>query len=263
MKTFMFISLSPSSPISLYKYFALNLSRIYLQTLYNHGYILIVVVSFLTQQPPTISGGPLIGDYEFAQIHFHWGANNAEGSENTINNNSYPLEAHAVFFQQAYGSFQEAIEHPDGLTVLAFLFQVSDIDNENYGSITEVLPQLKEPFANTAIDDFPPLEKLIAQETSVYYFYGGSLTTPPCNEAVTWIEFTNTVPLGQKQIEIFRQLKGEHGKPIHNFRPVQPLHGRTIRMNDGVYPSSSSGNVCTPYISLPLLCLLSNFRYVE
>uniref|UniRef100_A0A1Y1LAK8 Carbonic anhydrase n=1 Tax=Photinus pyralis TaxID=7054 RepID=A0A1Y1LAK8_PHOPY len=229
----------------------------------NFSNFILVVVSFLTQQPPTISGGPLIGDYEFAQIHFHWGANNAEGSENTINNNSYPLEAHAVFFQQAYGSFQEAIEHPDGLTVLAFLFQVSDIDNENYGSITEVLPQLKEPFANTAIDDFPPLEKLIAQETSVYYFYGGSLTTPPCNEAVTWIEFTNTVPLGQKQIEIFRQLKGEHGKPIHNFRPVQPLHGRTIRMNDGVYPSSSSGNVCTPYISLPLLCLLSNFRYVE
>lgn len=42
-----------------------------------------------TDRKPVITGGPLISDYEFVQFHFHWGANDDEGSENTINNNRY------------------------------------------------------------------------------------------------------------------------------------------------------------------------------
>lgn len=38
-------------------------------------------------QKPQISGGPLVGKYEFVQLHFHWGSNDREGSENKINNN--------------------------------------------------------------------------------------------------------------------------------------------------------------------------------
>lgn len=38
---------------------------------------------------PKISGGPLVGKYEFVQLHYHWGSNDLEGSENTINNNRY------------------------------------------------------------------------------------------------------------------------------------------------------------------------------
>ncbi|KAK5649839.1 hypothetical protein RI129_000868 [Pyrocoelia pectoralis] len=198
----------------------------------NNGHT--VVVTFQMQHPLIVSGGPLIGDYEFTQLHFHWGANNGEGSENTINNSSYPLEAHAVFYQKAYGSPQEAVDHPDGLAVLSFLYQVSDRNNENYGRIVNVLPNVKEPNTNATIYNFPELQKLIVKDTSVYYVYGGSLTTPPCNEAVTWIEFTDTVPIAPNQIDIFRQLNGEYGKLNHNFRPVQPLHGRIIRMNRGL-----------------------------
>lgn len=36
------------------------------------------------------------------------------------------------------------------------------------------------------------------------------------------------------QIEIFRELNSEDGKLLHNFRPVQPLHGRTIRMSRNI-----------------------------
>ena len=33
----------------------------------------------------TIRGGPLNDDeYQFAQLHFHWGSNNGQGSEHTI-----------------------------------------------------------------------------------------------------------------------------------------------------------------------------------
>ncbi|GJQ68966.1 hypothetical protein Trydic_g6151 [Trypoxylus dichotomus] len=39
-----------------------------------------------TTSMPTISGGPLLGTYKLAQFHYHWGANDEEGSENQINN---------------------------------------------------------------------------------------------------------------------------------------------------------------------------------
>ena len=40
---------------------------------------------------------------------------------------SFPLELHMVFHASFYGSFEDSIAHPDGLTVLAFLFSVSKI----------------------------------------------------------------------------------------------------------------------------------------
>lgn len=33
---------------------------------------------------PIITGGPLSGAYEFAQLHFHWGENDTMGSEDSI-----------------------------------------------------------------------------------------------------------------------------------------------------------------------------------
>lgn len=74
-----------------------------------------------------LSGGPL-GDsvYVFEQLHFHWGENDDEGSEDLINNHSFPMEMHAVFYKENYKSMAEALKHDDGLTVLAYLYEVSD-----------------------------------------------------------------------------------------------------------------------------------------
>ncbi|XP_065157828.1 carbonic anhydrase 2-like isoform X1 [Atheta coriaria] len=180
---------------------------------------------------PMISGGPLIGKYEFAQLHFHWGSHDSEGSENTINNSSFPMELHMVFYQKAYGSFDNAVEHPDGLTVLAFLFSNSDKPNKHYEPLEEVLPHLEFVNLTRPLKTMPTLDALTMKNRSVYYTYGGSLTTPPCSEVVTWIEFKNTVPMAHSQIEAFRHLKDEHGNLMsHNFRPTQPLYGRLIRM---------------------------------
>lgn len=41
------------------------------------------------QDRPYITGGPLIGNYIFSQIHFHWGCNDMEGSEHTIDGTQY------------------------------------------------------------------------------------------------------------------------------------------------------------------------------
>lgn len=76
------------------------------------------------EQQPTISGGPLSGVYEFAQLHFHWGDNDTLGSEDLIDGISFPMELHMVFYKKQYRNQRDALEHADGLAVLAFFYEV-------------------------------------------------------------------------------------------------------------------------------------------
>lgn len=40
-----------------------------------------------------------------------------------------------------------------------------------------------------------------------YWTYLGSLTTPPCNESVTWILFKKYIEVSHRQLNIFRNLR--------------------------------------------------------
>lgn len=84
-----------------------------------------VLITLDAEKQPTISGGPLFGEYEFAQLHFHWGDNDTLGSEDLLDGVSFPMELHMVFYKKAYRNSRAAQEHPDGLTVLAFFYEVS------------------------------------------------------------------------------------------------------------------------------------------
>ena len=49
--------------------------------------------------PLTMTGGPYGSNvYQLASFHFHWGCNNGEGSEHTINGKRY--ECHPLPFKQ-------------------------------------------------------------------------------------------------------------------------------------------------------------------
>jgi hypothetical protein len=58
------------------------MSLLLLNTLF---YLFPAEVTLTTDRPITLSGGPLIGNYTFGQLHFHWGPNDTSGSENTVN----------------------------------------------------------------------------------------------------------------------------------------------------------------------------------
>lgn len=231
----------------------------------NNGHTVILTLKSNGSQPlPIISGGPLLGRYQFVQLHFHWGADDNEGSENKINNSSYPMELHMVFFQSGYGSFRDAMEHPDGLTVLSFLYSNAHVENEKYRPIIDALPALQNSNTSKILDhQIPTFDDLIMANRTVYYTYGGSLTTPPCSEVVTWIEFINTIPLTHNQIEVFRHLKNEYGEMMsHNFRPTQPLYGRLIRLNadidiDGLKYEKFRNS--SPNLRIPSLFMILGF----
>jgi hypothetical protein len=51
--------------------------------------------------------------------------------------NRYPMEMHIVHRKQSYGSVHEALNHSDGLSVLAFFFEVSIVlilTNQSFSS---------------------------------------------------------------------------------------------------------------------------------
>jgi len=60
-------------------------------------------------------------------------------------------------------------------------------------------------------------------DTSSYYTYPGSLTTPPCSETVTWFVLKRWAQMSAAQFEAFRNVLG------NDFRPIQQLNGRLIR----------------------------------
>lgn len=126
---------------------------------------------------PSISGGPLNGVYDFAQLHFHWGDNDTYGSEDLIEGRSYPMELHAVFYKVDYGSVKGALNHTDGLTVLAFFFEISELDNSRYEEFTHLLSKIVEPRTSASFEKVPSFGELFATDFTHYYTYNGSLTT--------------------------------------------------------------------------------------
>ncbi|TRY69788.1 hypothetical protein DNTS_006018 [Danionella cerebrum] len=160
-----------------------------------------VVVEFVdTDDRSVIRGGPLENMYRLKQFHFHWGGKGCSGSEHTIAGRTYLSELHLVHWNAIkYKSFGEAAAAPDGLAVLGIFLEC-------------LLPNSLE-----------------------YWTYMGSLTTPPLYESVTWIVLKEAIQLSEKQAGKFRTLmfteeEEEDWKHMeNNFRPPQPLRGRTVR----------------------------------
>lgn len=58
-------------------------------------------------EPARISGGPLKSSYILDNIHWHWGENDAAGSEHALNGKRYAAEAHFVFYNAKFGKFEK------------------------------------------------------------------------------------------------------------------------------------------------------------
>jgi carbonic anhydrase len=146
-----------------------------------------------------------LGDqaYQLVQFHFH-----SPGEERFAGRDSV-MDAHLVH-RSADGK----------LLVLAVQFQVGDQPNAVIRAMLDRIPKEQgAEFKNNEVM-VNPLDLLPKQKG--YYTYNGSLTTPPCSEGVTWIEFKERVTITQQQLNAMQRFY--HG----NQRPVQALNGREI-----------------------------------
>ncbi|XP_060570061.1 carbonic anhydrase 1-like [Ruditapes philippinarum] len=219
-----------------------------------------------------ISNGGLRYLYKTAQFHFHWGSQDAQGSEHTIDGERYPLEMHVVNWNSdKYKSSDEAGKHREGLAVLSILFKVSSFDNPTLEPIVRVLHQLRDPDRHVLVTiPAVSIKEFLPQSPDRYFRYAGSLTTPNCSETVIWTIFEQNQYISERQLRHFREMftsslhieartrnrvLGEAGEwralLSDNFRPVHNLNGRTVFRSFQHLPLQS-GQTCNPRVDLDI-----------
>ncbi|MBU2710403.1 carbonic anhydrase [Zooshikella harenae] len=140
--------------------------------------------------------------YELKQFHFH------TPSENQIDSQSFPLEMHLVHANQQ-----------GKLAVVAVMFE--------QGHENQVLQQLWGELPKA--DEQQPSPHTVAWQSLLpaewdYYYFNGSLTTPPCTEGVSWFVLKSFVKVNQQQVAQFAKVLPSGT----NNRPVQPINARQV-----------------------------------
>lgn len=141
--------------------------------------------------------------YNLLQFHFH------TASEHHVGGASYPMEVHLVHKDDVTGN----------LAVIGILFE-EGAENPLLQTFLSHLPQAEDDTYEAA--DTYDVSSFLPADTH-YYTYSGSLTTPPCSEIVTWIVMKEPIVASLEQVHAFEDIMHE------NNRPVQDLHGRSIR----------------------------------
>lgn len=181
-----------------------------------------------------LTGGPLGSTkFKLVQFHFHWGHEDKDGSEHTVDGKMYPAELHLVHYNaDKYASFGDAVAQSDGLAVLGIFLKVGADDHPGFQTLAENAQKVKCK-GNKAGTEVPfDPASLLPENTTNYWTYEGSLTTPPCCESVQWIVFQKEIEISAKQIASLRQLCCDEcgSDPIpNNFRPPLALGSRKLR----------------------------------
>ncbi len=140
--------------------------------------------------------------FDLIQVHFHY------PSEHLVNGKTFPMEIHLV---------HKTLDHQ---YVVIAIFAKFGKENPTIQKIWDNIP--KKINQETTIEkSFINAEKLLPP-SKAYFFYNGSLTTPPCSENVTWFVLEEPIEIHPKQIRVFKKYIKK------NARPVQKLNHRIV-----------------------------------
>ena len=162
--------------------------------------------------------------YTLAQFHFH------TLSEHTVNGQHYDMEMHLVHADDAW----LAGDTVNGRLAVIGVFIEKGAENATLKNIFEHLPHFDhatgtgETITAEMASDFYSLLPA-GRNSGDVYSYAGSLTTPTCNEVVSWFVLAKPIQMSEEQIEAYRALyENPDGSTYDTNRPVQPLNGRTV-----------------------------------
>lgn len=138
--------------------------------------------------------------YQLLQFHFH------TPSEHLVDEQHFPLEMHLV-----HRSMDTTY------LVIGMMFEKGEANEFLDKFIKDAPKTVQEKSLQKQIDvmDLHP-------DTTGYYYYMGSFTTPPCTEGVRWLVKKNPLTASEDQIALIAGIEGE------NFRPDQELNGRQV-----------------------------------
>lgn len=154
--------------------------------------------------------------FDFIQCHFH------TPSEHLIDGMTYPMEMHIV---------NTMSDQPEDATteylVISALFKEGK-ENKFIAEFLNSIPKEEKSSTDMEVGSVKladlfgnASEELLGQ----YYFYKGSLTTPPFTESVRWYVSKHIFEASEAQIEAINKIEG------NNARHVQATYGRTVSDN--------------------------------
>lgn len=163
-----------------------------------------------------------LGTYELQQFHFHWGPNDQVGSEHNINGSPTSGELHFVT-KKTTG----APATGDAYAVLGVL-----LSSHNSLPMTQSLRELYNNIpsgVNAANNVYKIKFTDFIPANMDYYYYEGSLTTPPCSEVVQWFVMRIKTFVPFEFLVKLRQIQSSSGGNLDmNYRYTQPLDGRQV-----------------------------------
>ena len=184
-----------------------------------------------------------LGTYELVQMHMHWGRNDGQGSEHTIDSSPYSLEIHFVLTKQG-ATDNTASDYYAVIGVLAqadAAVAISGVWEQLNASEVLVYP--------SSIDNIDFVYASLLPNTRNYYHYKGSLTTPPCSETVQWFVMKEPITVPSKYLAYLRKVQSANKNETlsFNFRNLQPLHERIVYTNQKDNHHSANPSVCVSY----------------
>lgn len=200
----------------------------------------------ITLPPSMVITEGLPGRYTAVQMHLHWGGwdMEASGSEHTLDGIRYMAELHVVHYNSdKYKSFDEAIDKPDGLAVLAFFYEDGHFENTYYSDFINNLSKIKYAGQSMNISSIN-VRSMLPENLNHFFRYQGSLTTPPCDESIIWTVFDTPITLSHNQIRKLESTLMDHeNKTIWNdYRMAQPLNERVVESS--FLPRLGKGTFC-------------------
>ena len=155
--------------------------------------------------------------FEFKQVHFHTPV------EHLIDGITYPMEMHVVNTLTG-----QAEEDTTEYLVISFLFKMGK-KNKFVDEFIHLIPGDKDESEEVSTG-VVNLKNILAYNLDSepkeipksYFFYKGSLTTPPYTESVNWFVMKTIIDASPEQINQINKIQGD------NARRIQALFGRPV-----------------------------------
>ena len=185
------------------------------------------------------------------EMHMHFGrlGKLEEGSEHFLRSKPYPIELHFVHYNSIYGSKYGAATsgQPDAVLVVGLMLEVGETEAPILTTMAKAAPKARSRDQTLDSVVFGDLTK----GKTDFFSYNGGLTTPGCNEIVTWVVLGKPSTITLETLNAFKMVS-THPDPIRktqlfpiqlppigqdgNYRPLQARNGRTVYSSTGENP---------------------------
>mmetsp|Transcript_39384 Transcript_39384/g.98531 ORF Transcript_39384/g.98531 Transcript_39384/m.98531 type:complete len:646 (+) Transcript_39384:49-1986(+) len=164
---------------------------------------------------------PGVEDDSFVALQYHFHA----PAEHSFDGVLLPLEMHIVHKHTRIDNVFAVL----GITFVSYPDSYADTETQVNPFLAALLAR---PLPETGGDSYnltaeegvPDFNQLLSSGEYPLFYYQGSLTTPPCSEAVEWYVIDLALPATVGQLKTLTDALGQNARAIMNHKNKQPLY---------------------------------------